>query len=330
MRKIVALTLFGALVAGAALAVPPTVPELLPLVPQEAQVVVAVDAAALRTHPLVQGWLLDHADWSNADAAAARFLAEAGLDPLRDVTAMVVALVPSGSHGDPVVFLAGRFDAPAIAAALTKRGATPVTLGTVSGLRLPEKDRAGAAAVLAQPSPELIVVGSEALVAESLSVKGSTNPLVDTAVGSGQVDPRAPFWAVAAISAEARQKAADAASRIQGDSGEPLRQAVMATGVVQKVAVQAFLDDSLRLSGVAVADTAENAELLRDTVKGVLAAARLHCQDRAPELVGVLRDVQVRAAGSQVTLAGAVPVALIEKLIAEHKANHPCDMASHS
>ncbi len=330
MRKILALTLFGTLAAGAALAVPPTVPELLPLVPQGAQVVVAVDAAALRTHPLVQGWLLDHADWSNADAEAARFLTEAGLDPLRDVTAMVVALAPSDSHGDPVVFIAGRFDAPALAAALTKRGATPVTLGTVSGLRLPEKGRPGAAAVLAQPSPELIVVGSEALVLESLSAGRAGSALVASAISAGQVDPGAPFWAVAAIPAGARQKAADAASKIQGDSEETLRQAVMASGVVQKVAVQASLDDSLRLSGVAVADTAENAELLRDTVKGVLAAARLHCQDRAPELVGVLRDVQVRAAGSQVTLAGAVPVALIEKLIAEHKANRPCDTASHS
>jgi hypothetical protein len=80
---------------------------------------------------------------------------------------------------------------------------------------------------------------------------------------------------------------------------------------------------------VAVADTAENAELLRDAAKGVLAAVRLQSQDRTPELVSVLREVQVRATGTQVTLSSVIPVALLEKLIATRKVSHQSDTSSH-
>ncbi|MBZ5587060.1 MAG: hypothetical protein LAO05_00675 [Acidobacteriia bacterium] len=329
MKKTLFPALFGVLAAGMALAAPPTVPELLRLVPAQARVVVAVDAAALRSHPAVQSWLMDHANWGNADTEAARFLADAGLDPLRDVTAMVVAVVSEGSKGNPIAFFAGRYDPAALSAALTKRGASPVVLGNISGLRLPEDDHAGAPAVFAQPSPELVVVGSEAAVTESLSATGAKNQLIETAVTSGQVDPRAPFWVVANLPSEARRNVSDAVERTQGSSEEPMRQVIMASGAVQRVAIQAFLDDSLRLSGVAVADTEENADLLRDAAKGVLAAARLQSQDRAPELVNVLRDVQVRAIGTQVTLASVIPVTLLEKLIAAHKVDRQGAASDH-
>ncbi len=330
MRKILGLTIPGILAAGLAVGAPPTVPELLPRVPAQARAVVAVDAATLRSHPAVQSWLLDHASWGDTDAEAADFLAEAGLDPLRDVTAMVVAMSPGGAHGAAVALFAGRFDPAALAAALTRRGASPITLGGVPGFRLPEKNGGDTSAVLAQPSPELLIVGGEAAVLASLSDTMEGSPLVAAAVKDGQIDPRAPFWAVATLPAGARQKAADAAARIQGNSDQPIREVVIASGAVQSVAVQAFLDDSLRLSGVAVADTEENADLLRDAAKGALAAARLHSQDRAPELVSVLRDVQVRSIGKEVTVASVVPVALLEKLLAAHAAENSCGPSSHS
>jgi hypothetical protein len=73
---------------------------------------------------------------------------------------------------------------------------------------------------------------------------------------------------------------------------------------------------------VAVADTAENAELLRDAVKGAIAAARLHAQGTSPELVNVLRNIEVSVSGTDLSASGAVPVSLLEKLVAEH--GHHC------
>jgi hypothetical protein len=52
---------------------------------------------------------------------------------------------------------------------------------------------------------------------------------------------------------------------------------------------------------------------------------RLHLQGSAPELVEVLRNVDLRADGTVVSARGAVPFALLEKLAADHKAGHPGD-----
>ena len=117
----------------------------------------------------------------------------------------------------------------------------------------------------------------------------------------------------------AHRRAGAAAERAHGEGAETVRGVVLASGSVRRVVGQAYLGRfRSRFSGAAVADTAENAELLRDAVKGALAAARLHFQDSAPELVDVLRGVDVHLDGPVVTAKGAIPVALLEKLAAEH------------
>jgi hypothetical protein len=146
-------------------------------------------------------------------------------------------------------------------------------------------------------------------------------PLVEGEIAADHIDPRAPFWVVAVVPAEARQKAGEVSEKVHGEGSDTVRSVVFASGAVQRFAGQAFLDDSLRFSGVAVADTSENAELLRDAVKGAIAAARLHAQGHAPELVSVLRDIVVRVSGTDVSVSGAVPLTLLEKLAAEHQ---PC------
>jgi hypothetical protein len=166
-----------------------------------------------------------------------------------------------------------------------------------------------------------VIVGDETAVQAAIAPTHALIPLVESELAAGRIDPRAPFWVIAVVPAEARQKAGEVSEHAHGEGGEAVRSIVFASGAVQRISGQAFLDDSLRLSGVAVADTPENAELLRDAVKGAIAAARLHAQGQAPELVNVLRDVVVRVAGTDLSVSGAVPLTLLEKLAAEHK---PC------
>jgi hypothetical protein len=71
---------------------------------------------------------------------------------------------------------------------------------------------------------------------------------------------------------------------------------------------------------VATTDTAENAELVRDAVKGALAAARLKLGETEPELVEVLRDTQVQVKDTEVSGKMVIPLPLIEKLA--HTAHH--------
>lgn len=323
MKRLLLISFVLALAVPFVTAAPPTVGELLRSVPVTAQVVVAVDSAALRNHPKVQEWLLRQHAWTGADDDLRQFLTDAGLDPFRDVDAMVLAAQGEGVEAGAVALFSGRYDQTSLGAALVKRGAQPFSLASVSAYRLPSSGHhRGKSVVLAQISPDLVIVGEESAVGAAVASPHAVPPLVEKEISAGHVDLRTPFWIVATVPAAARQKAMDAAGNTHPEGGEAVRSVVVASGAVQRVVMQASLDDSLRLSGVAIADTPENAELLRDAVKGVIAAARLHAQSESPELVNVLRDAEVRVVGTSVSVSGAVPLPLLEKLAAEHK--HPC------
>jgi len=321
MKRIALASVFLAFGASLALAAPPTVGEMLKLVPEGAQTVVAMDSAALRSHPKVQAWLLEQHSWTGADQEMQQFLADAGLDPVRDVDGIVVALLGETHQTRGLVLFAGRYDAASLGAALVKRGATAFTIGKVAAYRLPASGQHGhAAGVLAIPSNELVIAGEEASVTAALAPPHAAIQLVAKEIASGHIDVRAPFWMVANVPPEVRARAGQAGSHGEGDGGEPIRGIVLASGAVERVAAQAFLDDSLKVSAVAVADTVENAQLIRDAVKGALAAARLATQQKRPELVDVLRGVEVGVSGNEVSVAASIPLSLLEKLAGENKA----------
>jgi hypothetical protein len=311
--------LFGFLLAvtlaAAAAAAPPTVAELLGRVPAEAKVVVAIDAAALHEHPLVHEWLAErHAAWSGLDDETESFLRDAGLVPERDVVAMVAAVTPTDGRPSYIVYFAGRFDPAALGAALTARGAQAATFPGGASYLLPAEGSDGrTVAVLAS---ELIILGDEASV-RGLQIFATGSPLVAEEVAARRIDPTAHFFFVAEL--PPRQAVATGGDTAAEDS---LQQVVEASGTVRRVSLQATLGDALALKGFATADTAENAELLRDAVKGAIAAMRLHAQEKAPELVEVLRGVDVRLDDVRVSGAVAVPVAVIEKVLREHVAEH--------
>ena len=322
MRKPALASLLVALAAPAALAAPPTAAELVRRVPEAASAVVAIDGAALRAQPAVHAWLVRQRALHVTDCDGRRFFDDAGLDPLRDVDVAVIAAVPDGERTGGVALLAGRYDTAALGAALAKRGAQPFTIAGAPAYRLASDHESGGPAVVALPSSELVVVGDEAAVALTLAAPHALPELAAAEVGAGRLDVGAPFWLVATVPAAAAAHARAAAERVHGEGAEGVRGALFASGAVRRVVAQATLGDALKFSGTAIADTPENAELLRDTIKGAIAAARLHFEASEPELVGALRGVEVRLHGPVVTVTGEVPVALIERLAAEHGASH--------
>ncbi len=323
MKRTLVFSLTLALTAALAAAAPPPISQLLRSVPASARAVVAVDTAALRQVPRVQEWLIRHQAWTGAGDDMRQFLADAGLDPARDVDAMLVAVLEGNPGTGVVAWFAGRYDPSSLGPALVKRGAGALTIGAVPAYRLPSEGHGdGRSVILAQPSPDLVVVGDEASLRAALEPPHAVIPLVEKEIAGGHIDLRAPFWAVATIPASLRSRAGEAAGSAAAHGGESVRSVVFASGAVERVAMEAFLDESLRISAVAVADTPENAELLRDAVKGAIAAVRLQAQGQEPELVNVLRDVQVRLSGTEVSAAGSVPVALLEKLLADHHGRH--------
>ncbi len=318
MRTLTLATLLVALAAPAALAGPQTAAQLRRSVPVDASAVGAIDGAALRAHPAVHAWLVRQRVLTGTDGDARRFFDDAGLDPLRDVDVAVVAAVPDGDRTGGVALLAGHYDTAALGAALVKRGAQALTIAGSPAYRLASEHEHGGPVVVALPSAELVVVGGEPAVTMALAPPHAVLPLAADEISAGRLDVRAPFWLVATVPASVRSHARSAAERVHGEGADAVRGALFASGTVRRVVAQATLGETLTFSGAAVADTPENAELLRDTAKGALAAARLHFQDSSPELVDVLRSVQLRLDGPVVTAKGAIPVALLEKLAAEH------------
>jgi hypothetical protein len=315
------------LVAVPASAAAPTAVELLRHVPAAAAVVVAMDAAALRAHPVVQAWLAEHQEaWSGTGTETQEFLREAGLDPLHDVDRLVAAMVPQPGGRRAMVVVAGRFDAVSLGAALTTRGATPFDLGGVTAFRLQHGGSSAGEAPVMVISHDLILAGDETCVRASLAQDRPPSPLVASEIAAGRIDPAATFWLVASIPQQVRQVSA-AAPEMSGDGTAELFHGMLtASRTILRVSIQASLGSELSLVGSALADNEEDAGLLRDAIKGAIAAARLQAQGQTPELLDVLRSITVSADGSEVHGSVTVPVALIEKLVEQHRQH--CEAAS--
>jgi len=315
VRKLLA-TLASLLVAAAAVAAPAGVTGLVGLLPGDSTAVVAVDVAALRAHPLVQSWLLEHsAPWSGVDEDAASFLSEAGLDPVRDVDVMLLA-VRRGSHDDPLALFAGRYDPSSLRNALVKRGAVAVTIAGRSALRLEPQDhpRGDAEPPFMCIADDLLMVGSETALAAALTGGRGGSVLVAQSVADGHLDLAAPFWMAVDVPEQVTEAAGTREFHGDGADAQAVQGLVRATASVRRVAMYARVSDLLEMRSTAVATSEENAELLRDAVKGVIAAARLQVQERYPEAVDVLRAVKVQTDGPALSVSGTVPVALLQKL----------------
>jgi hypothetical protein len=312
MRKTLTVLSVAFLVASASIAAP-NVEHLVTLLPADTVAIVAVDVAALRTQPTIQAWLMEHqAPWSGVDDEAAGFLTEAGLDPVRDVDAMVIAIRSHDEDGKALALFSGRYDPTSLAAALKKRGAQAVTIGDSTGYRI--EGHHDAEGPILVSTPDLVLVGDQTLLSAALTPKGGANPAVQKAVSSGQLDLRAPFWMIVDVPEAAREGMRKAEIPSDNPDVQAMSGVMRASASVRSVVMYARLSDVLEIHTHALADSVENAELLRDAVKGALAVMRLQVQNQQPELVDVLRAVDVRVDGPSISVDGSVPVSLLEKI----------------
>jgi hypothetical protein len=310
---LIALGCFS-LAAATVLGAPPTPSELAARTPVDAQVVVGMDTAALRAHPLVQSWLRAHQQsWANVDSDGREFLREAGLDPVRDVDAMVLSVRERTPSPRWLVFFAGRYDPVSLAAALAKRGAEGVRDGDTTVYRIHAENGRGDAVL--HLSQDVVTIGDSQSVHDSLAGRFKGSSLLGEEVAARHVDTGSEFWMVAVIPDAART----AASGTAGTNGDREREStpgvILASTAVKRITAQANISENLVFRVWAVIDTAENAGLIRDTVKGALAAMRLRAQDRSPQLVDALRRIDVSVEGSEVETSGSLPLSAVEDVL---------------
>jgi hypothetical protein len=319
------LVLLGAALATPILAVR-RAEDALALVPAGAATVGVLHCDALRASPLAAP-VLAQWDHVSSDGDAARFLAEAQLDPRRDVDTIVVATVPAAAAAGngALVFFEGRFDVDKITSALTGRGAEKQSASGSDYYRLPagsaNETHHGAVAFL---NRGLAVAGDEDSVVGVLARRESGgagglmagDPLAQLLP---RVSSDATAWALVDLKRmPAARHAGDAPQ--SGDSSSPANALMGAMKNVSAAVLQATVKGTdVTLSASGLSADAETRGLLQDSLKGVLAMWRLAVQDKNPDLVPVIRNFQVEDDGQAVSIRGTLPGSFLKKLTSESK-----------
>jgi len=317
-RVVKSLLALAALVALPALAKT----DALSLIPNDAVSVGVVRVADLRTSPL-SSTLFEQTDKVSTNGEADRFLSEAGLDPAKDVDVVVVSMSPRtnlGSEAEVLVAADGRFNVERLTKALVARGA--VQKGAY--YLLPEKDdHDGKQAAVAFPDGRLVLAGSESAVAEALTnrANGGTAFLASSGLGreTSRIDTKASAWAIIDVTRATR---ITGTPRVPSSNSSPQAQALSAAVKnVSTVAVWATdTGDAVKLAAFGIARDDETLGLLEDTLRGALAAMRLAVQDKAPDMVSVLRKFTVTRSNDAISISGTVPASEIRKLTAKQRA----------
>lgn len=308
----------------AAMAIPAmAADDSLALVPANAATVGMVRLADMRTSPL-SSLLFQHTDKMTVDGEAAKFLAEAGLSPLRDVDVLVVATAPRaavGSEADVLVIAEGRFSPDRLKAALISRGA--VQKGGY--LVLPDKTpQAGEeTGAVSFPTASLALAGTERAVAAALEARanGGTGFRArgGLALDLGRIDRNATAWALIDVAKASRLTRGGDVHTGSGQSGDALRTALKTLSTVAIWAKDT--GDALELGGCGLSSDGETLELLEDTIRGALSAMRLAVKDKSPEMVSVLRRFEVDRTADSVKVEGSIPAATLRELMAKKHAS---------
>lgn len=292
--------------------------EALSLVPANAVTVGVVHLGEMRTSPL-SSVLFEHVDKMSTDGEAARFLLDAGLQPLRDVDLVVVATAPRtnlGSEADVLVIAEGNFQPQRLASALVARGAVQKS----GYLILPEeKGENGAVAFL---SPGLAVAGNErsVLAAIAAHASGGTDFVRRGALAPElrRVAPAATAWALIDVPRAARLANAGTVQTGSGQSGLTLQAAMKSVSTVALWARDS--GEALHLGASGSSHDTETLQLLEDAVRGALAALRIAASDESPDMVPVLRRFDVTRNSDSMVVEGSIPAEAIRDIMVKRLA----------
>ena len=307
--------------AAAALASPASAKDdALSLVPADAVTVGMVQLAQMRTSPL-SSLLFQHIDRMSADGEAERLLTEAGLRPLQDVDALVVATSPRtslGSEANILVIAEGRFQPERLSAMIVSRG------GVKKGAYILLEESEGEQGAVAFLSESLAIAGNERSVVNALAARANGGTGFTSrgtlAMDLGRIDRGATAWALIDVPRAARLTRGGSIETGNGQAGAALQAALKS---VSTVAVWASdTGDTLQLGATGLSNDAETLQLLEDTLRGVLAALRIAVKDKAPEMVSVLRRFDVDRNSESITVGGSIPAAAIRDLMAKQLAAH--------
>jgi hypothetical protein len=328
MKRLAASVLALAFTAAFGLRAAAASDDALSLVPADAASVGVIHISDLRSSPLAARVFSD-TDKLTVDGDAARFLAEASLNPKEDVDTVVAAGSPKGAGGSDgwgLVLFEGRFDPARLTQALVGRGATRKSTPAGEYLLLKNEhadasSRGNGPAGIAFASERLVIAGSESAVVAALAQRSVGSTGFSSGAGLGRylsrIDSGASAWALVDVSRLPQKDAAvrRAQAQAQGTGVDAAATLVSSMKSVSLLALQATAKgDALTLNATGLVSDDETAGLMEDALRGVLAAWRLAAQEKSPDTVSVLRKFTVSRDKSTVSIGGTLPGATVRAL----------------
>jgi hypothetical protein len=294
--------------------------DAMSLIPNDSVSVGVVRLADMRSSPLSAALFAQTAHITN-DGDSAKFLADSGLQPTKDVDVVVFATSPRtnlGSEADFLIAADGRFNVDRLTSALVARGAVKKTSAHGAYYAMPNKgNEHGHTGVVAFPDAHLALIGSEAAVIEALASRAAGGTTFATTSGLGRdmvrVDPHATAFVL--VDVPRAQRITGAPKMGNSTQGQAIGAALKNVSTVAIWATDS--GDSLKLNAIGLSTDAETLGLVEDTLRGALSAMRLAVQDKSPELVSLLRKFTVTRTDNSVSISGSVPAETFKTWVAK-------------
>lgn len=273
-------------------------PDHFRYIPADAQFVAFADVQAVMTSDL-SSRMRDRLPADNEPD----FESRTGIRIASDIDEVVASLVPGASDGaNLLLMLSGRFDRDRIESLAIEHGGT---VSEYDGHGLFSTTVGDSRLALAFVEPDVLAVGSEALVVDALDlVDGGEDVTANTRLMAllAKVEPGSDAWAIGALDGPG---AADWMP--QGLDPRALR--------VNAFSVAGRVNGGIRLALQAETPDEAASQSLRDILQGFIALARMQAAAQ-PEVAGILDSMQLRATpGEQVVhLSMTLPSATLEWL----------------
>jgi hypothetical protein len=295
--------------------------DLLSLVPADAVSVGVVRFDELRSGSFLERLFEETSDVAS-DGEARMFIDEAGLDPRRDVDALVVAMTPRGageSEADILVLFEGSFDRARLSSAVARRGAQPRSAGGDLYYLLHREDadpdcETGRTASVAFVSNRLVIAGSEPAVIRALDARagGGTRFLGASNLGRDlrQIDRTASAWVMIDVPRSSRIGRGIGERWSDGAAG-PLRHAMRHVSTLGIWASER--NGHLEVGGMVLAADHETRALIEDLLRGMTAAWRVAAREKNADWLPVIRKFEIDRNGQRVRIRGRIPISMLRE-----------------
>jgi hypothetical protein len=280
----------------------PELPNAIHYLPADAAAVFGMNVQKFVASPVYDRFMAQHGQEIGTDLA--EFIAKTGVDPRKDITYIIAAGRPSQQKDAGVAIAVGRFD-PATITSFISSKVTPINVDYKGAnvLMIPEANGTKLEKGIAFLTASEIALGDLDSLKAVLDVRSQAAPSIDSTSLAGllrDLNSNDMFWFAGSP--------AGVVSKLPANT--PF---VPSLAAVQNVFGTLNLTTKVEGKITVTATTDETAGQLAEFVRGLIALGNL-AGAQNPDLVELIRNVQVAQRANQFDVSVSFPIELLQKL----------------